>query len=291
MTNHADETFDLHYVEAWDGMYAPIGVRRPEGEGPFPIVLLAHGNGGGGVAWIEDVMANRAYLVDRLCAAGYAAAWTRYRMEVDNGYARGGAFQRRPGPGNEVFSRSPLEYEDAIAIAEYVKTLPGIDGERVSWVGVSHGGEMLLKMASEYQGFAAGVACEPAAHEFFGIDGSQVREIKSAADARGPVPVTEADVADVRRRIPSELAASRLAGIATPMLVMGRNQDDLNALFRATFEELAEAGKDVEWTVYDHDLHGYIFPLRGDDGDYAVDAAQERAIAEVISYLDRHVRG
>ena len=284
--DHPD--FDLHYVETWDGVYTPIGIRRPDGEGPWPIVLLAHGNGGGGVAWIEDVMANRAYLVDRLCAEGYAVAWTRYRMEVDNGYATGGAFERRPGPGNEVFNRSPLEYEDAIAIVEYVKTLPDVDG-RVAWIGVSHGGEMLLKMASEYRGLTVGVACEPAAHEFFGIDGAQVREIKAAADARGPVPVSEADVADVRRRIPDEIAPSRLAGIATPMLVMGRNQDDLNAVFRATYEELAEAGKDVEWTVYDHGLHGYIFPLRGDDGEYDVDDAQERAIDEVVEYLGRHI--
>ena len=290
MTAQDERGFDLHFVEAWDGMYAPVGIRWPEGAGPFPIVLLAHGNGGGGVAWIEDMMANRAYLVDRLCAAGYAAAWTRYRMEVDNGYARGGAFQRRPGPGNEVFSRSPLEYEDAMAIAEYVKALPDVDG-RVAWVGVSHGGEMLLKMASEYNGLTVGVACEPAAHEFFGVDGAQVREIKAAADARGPVPVTEADVADVRGRMPRDLVTERLAGIETPMLVMGRNQDDLNALFRATYEELAEAGKDVEWTVYYHDLHGYIFPERGDDGEYAVDDAQERALDEVIGYLDRYLRG
>lgn len=116
-------------------------------------------------------------------------------------------------------------------------------------------------------------------------------KIKAAAEARGPIPVTQSDVADVRRRIPRDVVTPRLANIATPMLVMGRNQDDLNALFRATYEELSEAGKDVEWTVYDHDLHGYIFPLRGDDGEYAVDETQERAINEVVHYLDRYVRG
>ena len=34
-------TVELMYVETWDGLYAPIGLRRPEGDGPFPIVLLA----------------------------------------------------------------------------------------------------------------------------------------------------------------------------------------------------------------------------------------------------------
>jgi hypothetical protein len=38
----------LMYVPTLDGLYAPIGLRRPPGEGRVPIVLLASGNGGGG---------------------------------------------------------------------------------------------------------------------------------------------------------------------------------------------------------------------------------------------------
>lgn len=33
----------LMYVQTLDGLYAPIGLRRPLGVGPFPIVLLASG--------------------------------------------------------------------------------------------------------------------------------------------------------------------------------------------------------------------------------------------------------
>ena len=281
--------FTLEYVETWDGLYTPIASRTPAGDGPFPMVLLSHGNGGGGIAWLRDMMANRAYLVDRMVESGYACAWTRYRMEVDRGYEKGGAFERAPGPGNEVFNRSPLEYEDAIAIAEHVKTLDFVDAERVAWVGVSHGGEMLLKMASEYTGFVAGVACEPAAHEYFGIAGSDVRKIKAVADARGPSEPSDDDLAMVRSRMEPDLVEQRIAGITTPMLIMGRPQDDLQAIFRATYDVLAEAGKDVEWTSYEHDLHGYIFPERGADGEYDVNTAQRESIAEVLGYLGRHL--
>ena len=252
------------------------------------MVLLAHGNGGGGEAWLREIMANRAYLLDRMVAAGYACAWTRYRMEIDNGYAQAAPFERAPGPGNEVFNRSPLEYEDAIAIAEHVKRLAFVDAERVAWVGVSHGGEMLLKMAAEYRGFVAGVACEPAAHEFFGLQGSDVRMIKAAADKRGPVDPSAADLKMVRERMPLDVVEQRLAGIATPMLVMGRPADDLQAIFRITHDLLAEAGKDVEWTNYEHDLHGYIFPERGAEGEYEVDDVQRTAIDEVLGFLARH---
>ena len=37
-----------HLVETHDGLYTAIGLRVPEGDGPFPIMLFASGNGGEG---------------------------------------------------------------------------------------------------------------------------------------------------------------------------------------------------------------------------------------------------
>ncbi len=41
---------------------------------------------------------------------------------------------------------------------------------------------------------------------------------------------------------------------------------------------------------YDHDRHGYVFPVRGADGQYQVDAVQRTAIAGVIAYLGRYLK-
>jgi hypothetical protein len=71
---------------------------------------------------------------------------------------------------------------------------------------------------------------------------------------------------------------------------MGRETDELQGIFRLNYELLAEAGKDVEWVSYDHDLHGYIYPLRGADGEYEVNDVQHESIAFVIAYLDRHLK-
>ena len=281
--------FSLDYVETWDGLYTPIGLSFPAGHGPFPVVLLSYGNGGGGAAWVREAMANRGYVVDRLVQAGYACAWTRYRTEVDSGYANGGRLHRAEGSGGAVFSRSPLEYEDAIAIVEHVKALDAVDENRVAWVGVSHGGEMLLKIAAEYDGLAVGVAAEPAAHEFLGLGPDHVRRIKEAAVGRRFARPSATDVQLVRDSVPEAVLAPRLSGVTMPMLVMGRESDDLQALFRATYDVLERAGKDVVWTSYDHDLHGYIFPLRDDTGAYAVDQVQQDAIDEVLAYLGRHL--
>lgn len=281
---------ELIYVETWDGLYAPIGLRRPEGAGPHPVVLLASGNGGGGMAWVRDAVRNRGYFMEKLIDAGYACAWLRYRTEVELGYDRGGPFIRDMRQGREMFNRSPLEYEDEIAIIDYVKTLSGIDGDRVGLVGMSHGGEMVLKITSEYHGSAVAVASEPASHEYLALTPDNTAFVDPRTGMRNIEEMQMAEVEKVRARIDTERARDRIAGIRTPILVMGREDDHLQGIFRTTYELLAEAGKEVEWVSWDHPLHGYIFPLRGADGNYEVNDVQTRAIAGVIEYLDRYLK-
>ena len=286
----ADIPVQLRYVETMDGLYAPIGLRVPPGDGPFPAVLLASGNGGGGMAWVRDAVRNRGYIMDRLLEAGYACAWLRYRSEVELGYHTGGRLVRDTRQGRDLFNRSPLEYEDEIAIIEHLKTLEFVDGDRLGLIGMSHGGEMVLKITSEYAGAAVGVASEPAAHEFLALTPDESATVNSETRLRNIEHMQMVETDKVRRRIDDAVAAARIAPIATPLLVMGRDDDHLQGIFRTTYELLAEAHKDVEWVSYDHPMHGYIFPERGPDGAYAVDDVQREAIAAVLDYLDRHLQ-
>ena len=286
----AGRPVDLMYIETWDGLYAPIGMRRPPGDGPFPVVLLASGNGGEGMAWIRENCANRGYFMDRLVNAGYACAWLRYRTEVELGYNDGGPLIRDVRQGRELFNRSPLEYEDEIAIIQHVKTLPYIDPDRIGIVGVSHGGEMVMKITSEYHGAAVGVASEPASHEFLALTPDDTAFVNEETHLRNIESMMMTDIEKVRARIDTAVAADRISWIQTPILVMGRETDELQGIFRLNYELLEEAGKDVEWVSYDHDLHGYLYPMRGADGEYEVNDVQTEAIAHVISYLDRYLK-
>lgn len=280
----------LIYVETWDGLYTPIGLRKPAGDGPFPIVLLASGNGGEGMGWVRDAVRRRGYIMDRLVEAGYACAWLRYRTEVELGYNDGGKLVRDRRQGREMFNRSPLEYEDEIAIIDYVKTLPFVDPERVGLVGMSHGGEMVLKITSEYHGVAAAVASEPASHEFLALTPDNTVFVNEETQLRNIEDMRMGEVDKVRRRIDMEVARARIATIDTPILVMGREGDHLQGIFRTSFDLLQEAGKEVEWVSFTHDVHGYIYPERDAGGDYKVDAVQKEAIAAVIGYLDRYLQ-
>lgn len=285
----SDVPVELSYVETWDGLYAPIGLRLPEGPGPHPLVLLASGNGGGGMAWIRDAVANRGYIMDRLLERGYACAWIRYRTEVELGYETGGRLVRDTRQGRDMFNRSPLEYEDEIAIVEQLKEDPRIDRDRIGLIGMSHGGEMVLKITSEYQGIAAAVASEPASHEFLALSPDDTAFVDPKTGLRNIEEMQMAETEKVRSRIDMAKAKERIGGIDTPILVMGRESDHLQGIFRTSYELLAEAGKPVEWVSWDHDLHGYVYPKRGPDGAYEVNDVQESAIAGVLDFLDKHL--
>ena len=285
----SDIPLELKYLETWDGLYTPIGLRLPSGDGPHPLVLLASGNGGGGMAWIRDAVADRGYIMDRLLERGYACAWIRYRTEVELGYENGGRLIRDTRQGRDMFNRSPLEYEDEIAIVEQLKEDPRIDGDRVGLIGMSHGGEMVLKITSEYQGIKAAVASEPAAHEFLALSPDETAFVEPETGMRNIEEMQMAESEKVRARIDMDKARERISTIETPMLVMGRHDDHLQGIFRVTYELLAEANKPVNWVSWDHDLHGYVFPLRGPSGEYQVNEVAAAAISGVLDYLDENL--
>ena len=83
----------LMYVETWDGLYTAVGLRIPNGNGPFPLVLFSYGNGGEGMPWIIKAFENKAYTINKFVEAGFACAWIRYRTEVELGYNNGGPLQ------------------------------------------------------------------------------------------------------------------------------------------------------------------------------------------------------
>ena len=147
----SDIPVQLMYVEMIDGVYSPIGLRTPPGQGPFPLVLFASGNGGGGMAVVQDFTQNVSWTQEQFLKAGYAVAWLRYRAEVDYAYDKIGKLIEDRRQRRQLLNRGPLEYEDVISIIKYVKTLPGIDADRIGYMGMSHGGEMAFKIASEYQ--------------------------------------------------------------------------------------------------------------------------------------------
>jgi dienelactone hydrolase len=289
----AGSDFPLHliYVETVDGMYAPIGLRMPAGKGPFPIILFAHMNGGLGTQWIREWTQNGSWTLEQFLKAGYAVAWMRYRAEVKEGY--GIRLVEGKQEGRQIFNRGPFEYEDAISIIKFVKTLPYIDPDRVGYLGLSHGGEMLMKIASEYNGLRAGIATEPAS-----IDYLARRPQPRDPNAPPPPETMKVNTEEMRRkaveelrgRIEMKVAMERIKAVKMPILVQGRERDHHQDIFRLNYELLRDAGKEVEWKSYDHDEHGFIFVRRNEKGVYAPDPIQLQIVKDSIAYFDRMMK-
>jgi len=281
-----------HLIMTDDGLYTPIGLRKPAGDGPFPIVLFASGNGGEGLPYIRDYSHNRSWTLDQFLDAGYAVAWLRYRAEVDVPEYDGLPLTSRGWSGRPRYNRAPLEYEDVIAVIEYVKLLEFVDPSGVGYMGMSHGGEMLMKMASVYDGIAAGIASEPASATFLARGPAA-----AAASAAEPETAAISDqaqlaarIAVTHERIDRDVAMARIQPIDIPIFVQGRDRDHNQDVFRVNYDLLLEAGKTVQWKTYDHDLHGFAFVQRNADGSYTPDSIQREVVADSIAFFDRHLK-
>ena len=287
----SDIPVQLMYVEMVDGVYVPIGLRTPGGQGPFPLVLFASGNGGGGMAVVREFTQNVSWTQEEFLEAGYAVAWMRYRAEVDYAYDKVGPLVEDKRQRRQLLNRGPLEYEDVIAIVKHMKALPFIVSERIGYMGMSHGGEMAFKIASEYHGLCAMIACEPAAHEFLRLRPDATARINPETGLLDVERMLMREPEKVRPRITEEVARARIAPIKTPIFVQGRNTDELQGIFRVCYDLLAELGKEARWATYEHDLHGFVYVRRNEAGVYAPDAVQRQAVADSIAFFDGYLKG
>jgi hypothetical protein len=138
----------------------------------------------------------------------------------------------------------------------------------------------------------AGVAAEPASHEFLTLRLDDAPTVTGADGLRNIESLQIRGVEQARARIadPDEVSR-RLDGVGIPILVLGREQDELQGVFRLTYELLAAKRADAEWRSWSHDIHGYIYPETGPDGVVRIDEVQREALAVIVDFLNRHRAG
>jgi dienelactone hydrolase len=213
-------------------------------------------------------------------------AYVQYRNEIPHLYnqierARNLA-DDVSGEGRTLKSTPSLDSDDMISILNYLKTLPYVHSDRIGCVGVSHSGEMILKVAAETT-FACGVVIEGASHEFLCVDmGPHV--------ARKDGVVQYNDKERVRENADKTRSMERIERIRTPILHIGRDHDHLQGIFALAHEWMVEAGKDSTWVSMDHPDHGYPYLYRGADGAFEPDAVQERAFDTFMRYFDERLK-
>jgi acetyl esterase/lipase len=269
----------LHLVYTDDGLYVPALVRKPEGAGPFPLVIALHGGSGGlGISYLANLVTSRGLVFDRLLAEGYAVCVAEGRMEHEDAY--GTDF---PGV---------LDHNDIVTVLRHMQRQSFVDPHRIGFFGVSHGGELQMKLITEIGQSsdvlsemplpAALVPTEPAVIEFLGL---RYEGVRKEANLQFNAPISD-DQIDIAR------AMARIEKISPslPILVIGRDEDHLQGPFRKLYELLRRAGKNAEWVSFSHPEHAYQFgPRRGADG-YRPDPVQQATLETVVAFLNKQVR-
>jgi len=279
-----DSPVELNLVFTDDGLYVPAIVRKPPGRGPFPAIICMHGGSGGlGISFLVDQVLNRGFVFDRFLEEGYVVVYTEGRMEIEWAY------------GTDI--PAALDHNDLIATFRYIQRQPYVDPERVGFFGISHGGELQMKLITEIQeGPAALVPGEPAVIEYLALqhDGPRTEEGLQYND---PVPDSKLDM---------EVAWARIQPISpnVPILVLGRDTDHMQGLFYKLYELLDRAGKNAHWATWDHPVHAYQWGPRKREkvhayhgaitdyvGEYEVEDLQQKTLDHVVAFLNKHVKG
>lgn len=120
-----------------DGLTITGLISKPEGKGPFPLVLVNHG----GFAPAK----NMGGFMDLFVNAGYVALASDYR----------GTGQSE---GKHEFAKG--EVDDVLNAISYARGLPFVDGDRIVTLGASHGAAISLLAASRDSGIKAVVAVQ-----------------------------------------------------------------------------------------------------------------------------------
>ena len=139
-----------------DGATIEAHLSRPDGDGPFPAIVMQHGCGGLDESTFRALGRHAALLND----AGYVTLIT------DNFGPRGIA--GCVGDFDKVLALYPVLVEDADPAFDYLASLPFVDADRIGFLGQSLGGIAALHAASRHdrsprvaRAYAASVAYYP----------------------------------------------------------------------------------------------------------------------------------
>jgi dienelactone hydrolase len=282
------DAWELQLIPTQDELYVSIGLVKPDGEGPFPLILIGSGQGRAGIKKIQDEMERSHGLMMRLSSRGYASAFINFRNEVPELYneVEGSAliFDNVSGGNRTLRSRASLDSDDFISTIDHARKLSYINPDAIGAIGSSHSGEIIMKAVSDSSLLAAAVPSEAAVREYLLINDADAPRDESGTELQLQ------DVNYVESLANRDRAMERINRINTPLLVMGRDTDHLQGVFQLLFKWSQEAEKDVQWLSYDHHEHGYALLRNLSDGTFAPDNIQEIAYAEYMAFFDQHLK-
>ena len=232
---------ELARFESFDGLSVPAWVYKPEGEGPFPVVVSIHGG--------PESQARPAF------SSTYQMWLAKLGVAVVVPNVRGSA-----GYGKSYLAMdNAYKREDSVrdigALLDWIAAQPDLDADRVAVFGGSYGGYMVLASAVHYSGRLK------AAVDIVGIS-NFVTFLENTEDYRRDLRRVEyGDERDPEMRAHLEKISplNNVEKIAVPMLVVQGENDPRVPVTEA--EQIVEAlrakGETVWYMNALNEGHGY----------------------------------
>jgi dipeptidyl-peptidase-4 len=238
VVSEADSPVQPTYVKTKDGLYVAAAIRKPKGDGPFPAIILFHGAPGGRgmdqlVGWSRGATGGPVW--ERFLQEGFVVAVADYR---------GGDWTTANVPSS---GGNATAIDDGLAVIDYVKALPYVDGSRVSLYGVSLGGNLVAYLTSKVPTIHAAILGAPAPIWFLGVQMPPGGGRPDLSKATPDPAVAEANIAPIR----------------TPVLILVGTEDRLQTMATTLHDLLQKAGKPVRMDVYEHGYHDFVLGPQG----------------------------
>jgi dipeptidyl aminopeptidase/acylaminoacyl peptidase len=140
---------ELHRFTSFDGESVPVFLWEPDGDGPFPVVVMVHG--GPESQFLPAFLPSYTPLQQHLVSRGYAVAAPNVRGSTGYG--------KRYEHLDDVRLRLD-SVRDLASLHDWLAERPRIDADRAVLYGRSYGGYMVLAgLAFQPERWAAGIEC------------------------------------------------------------------------------------------------------------------------------------
>lgn len=251
------------YIRSSDGLYIPAVALKPEGEGPFPAVILVHGAPGGrGMSALKREVQNRGMVAERFLEEGYVVIVSDYRGRQSDG---------KEGP--EDFSYAA----DVVSVIRYAKKLSTVDSEKVCLYSGSLGSESSV-LALGKEPVAAAVVNAPAGFTY----------MKVSRDDSAKKGVPGEMLAD--DMIDKEVALANLGRIDSPVLFVVGSADRFQGAVKKSHAILTDLGKDAYIDIYPDEKHGFYWGPGKTEGKYEPSPAFSKALKKAVTFFGERIK-
>jgi dipeptidyl aminopeptidase/acylaminoacyl peptidase len=238
VVSEADSPVERVYIKSKDGVYIAAAMRKPKGNGPFPVLIHFHGAPGGRgmeqlVGWARGDHGGPVF--ERFLQEGYAIVIADYRAVNFSTLAE-------PPPPEAV-----TYADDAVAVLEHVRKLPYVDANRIHVYGVSLGGDVTMQLLARTSVRAAILGA-----------GAPIRFLGVKPNPNAPREDRFRDMTVDEAR-----ATANIEKVQTPILILVGTADSLIPVNRLLHERLEKAGKRVKLQIYENGYHDFVMGPQG----------------------------